>query len=110
MKKVYFRGVNYDALELVKLASKGQLKTVPTTSISTISSCKAVAERIAVLIDGKHHLLTGMIDAAQTHNQITLLTLSLIAPAQSVHESYADRRRTQFTDRDHTHYLRMSRY
>lgn len=95
MRNVYFRGVNYDPVRLTRLAPQGFRTTVKTADVIDLVSSKNSEVRIAVLVDGKYHLLTGAVETNASMNSLVVVSLDTIKSAQLPASNYADRQKNK---------------
>lgn len=95
MKPIHFRGQNYDPKMLVIIHGQGRRQVVPTADIISIASSRSIAERIAVQVDKKFHLLTGAVDMAAQSNEIYILSTVQLKKALVQPVPYEERRAEQ---------------
>lgn len=98
-KHVYFRRQSYDAQKLTQLVNQGHRQEVATQDIVTIAAAPAFTVPVAVMVEGKFHLLTGSIDAKQPKHVLHVLSKPVLKKAL-VEETYTERRREQSSHRD----------
>lgn len=77
MRKIKFRGQDYDAELLARMAPFGRMETADTCLVSYSFAGKVNEPKTAILLDGKYHLLTGAIDPTQPKQ--TLKVFSKVA-------------------------------
>lgn len=98
-KLVTFRRQSYDAVMLTKLANQGHRQEVATTDINTIAAAPEYTTPVAVLMEGKFHLLTGKLDAKQPKHTLHVLSKMVLKKAL-INEQYSERRADNLSQRD----------
>jgi hypothetical protein len=92
MKYVHFKGVNYDPLILSKLASQGhRVFNIPTNKIVDLISDKSIGVKLAFEFEGNYHLLTGMLDKAQSVHEFIVISKYVLKKAAVEQTTHADR-------------------
>lgn len=100
MKPIHFRGQNYDPQVIARLAGQGHRQTIPTKDIISLISVKAIDVRVAVMVEGKYHLLTGQIEQKYEQNEVVVISKPVLKKALVQEQTYAERRREQLDHRD----------
>lgn len=98
-KLVTFRRQSYDAVMLTKLANQGHRQEVATSDINTIAAAPEYVTPVAVLMEGKFHLLTGKLDPKQPKHMLHVLSKMVLKKAL-ISEQYSERRADQLSHRD----------
>lgn len=105
MKPIHFRGKNYDAIMVSRLAGQGHREDVKTSDIVTIAAQPGYDVLVAVKIDDKYHLLTGKIDPKKDKEQLQILSTVQLKKAVVEPSTYDQR---QENARDRRHHERFS--
>jgi len=105
MKPIHFRGKNYDAQMVSRLAGQGHRQIVDTADVISIAAQSGYDNLVAVRLEDKFHLLTGKIDA--TKPQVELHILSTVQLKKALVEPVSYEQRQQ-ASRDHQAHVRSS--
>lgn len=99
-KTIQFRGQSYSSDDIVTQSRfGGHMQTVDTTQVNDAVSDKSRADKIAVHIDGKYHLLTGTIDPQRAQQQLVVISKIALKKAIYTPPSYTERREQQVTEK-----------
>ncbi len=111
MKPIHFRGQNYDPQMLGNLAGQGHRQTVPTADIITLVAVASIGVRVATMVEGKFHLLTGALDDKSPAQELYVLSKHVLKKAAVRPSTYGERTSYQGDDRrviERNAYNRMS--
>lgn len=91
MKPIHFRGKNYDAPMVARLAGQGHREDVKTSDIVTIAAQAGYDVLVAIKIEDKYHLLTGKIDPKKQYEQLHILSTVQLKKAVVEPTTYGER-------------------